>query len=258
LIFFQVSISQKNNKNSKMKKIAIFVEGDTEFYFVEKLVHEIAGYGKIRLVMSKQHGGSIHFVRSSGAPEDVALLEIALTNCCGDGKVKSFILERKEKLANEGYSYIIGLQDLFPLQLADLDKFEEELSKGLDASTVPIRICIAVKEIEAWFLNEAKHFEVIDPTLTNQRIIEGTGFDPASGDAETSVKHPAFLLDKIYKLASLKYKKHSNEIHRLIAALDFFELYNNVRNTSKSLDKFLREIDSVLHMEVGADDLQAG
>ncbi|WP_080405455.1 DUF4276 family protein [Burkholderia ubonensis] len=229
-----------------MKKVAIFVEGDTEFYFVEKLVQEIAGYGNVRLIMAKQHGNAIHFVRENGAPEGSAKLEIYLVNCSFDGKVKPFILERGEQLKNKGYTYIIGLQDLYPKGFDELDKFEAGLAKGLDKVPVPVTICVAVKEIEAWFLNEAEHFTNIDPKLDFPTISREIGFDPKNGSAEDSINHPAGTLDKIYQIAGLRYKKHGSEIHRLIAALDFNTLYYEVRRKSKSLDRFLTEIDGAL------------
>lgn len=240
-----------------MKKVAIFVEGDTEFYFVEKLVQEIAGYGKVRLVMVKQHGNTIHFVKENGAPEDVAKLEIFLVNCCCDGKVKPFIVERGERLKNQGYTYIIGLQDLYPKPIADLEKFEAGLAKGLEQVPIPVKICVAVKEVEAWFLNEVEHFSEIDEALDRQSIVDGIGFDPASDSAELTVNHPAGLLNKIYKIAGLRYQKHGSEIHRLVAALNFEALYFDVRGKSLSLDKFLSEIDAVLAIETEAAPMAA-
>ncbi|OUL74731.1 DUF4276 family protein [Paraburkholderia hospita] len=229
-----------------MKKVAIFVEGDTEFFFVEKLVQEVAGYGKVRLVMVKQHGNTIHFVKTNGAPGDVAQLEIYLVNCSCDGKVKPFIVERGERLKNKGYTSIIGLQDLYPKGLEHLEKFEQGLARGLEHVPIPVTICVAVKEIEAWFLNEVEHFKEIDPQLDRPTIANATGFDPGADDAEQTVNHPAGTLDKIYQLAGLRYKKHGNEIHRLIAALDFGSLYYDVRAKSTSLDKFLCLIDDAL------------
>ncbi|WP_186076898.1 DUF4276 family protein [Burkholderia gladioli] len=240
-----------------MKKIAIFVEGDTEFYFVEKLVHEIAGYGNVRLVMVKQHSNTIHLVRENGAPEDKAKLEIFLVNCACDGKVKPFILERGEHLKNKGYTSIIGLQDLYPKPLDDLDKFEAGLAKGLENVPVPVTICVAVKEIEAWFLNEAEHFTKIDPALDCATISNKTGFDPVSTNAENSINHPAGTLDEIYKIAGLRYQKRANEIHRLMAALDFHTLYFEVREKSRSLDKFLTEIDVILQIDPEAEPIAA-
>lgn len=240
-----------------MKKVAIFVEGDTEFYFVEKLVHEVAGYGNIRLVMFKQHNNTIHLVRENGVPEELAKLEILLVNCACDGKVKPFILERGQQLKNKGYTSIIGLQDLYPKPLNDLRKFEAGLAKGLENVPIPVTICVAVKEIEAWFLNEAEHFTKIDPKLDCATISHEIGFDPANTNAEDSINHPAGTLDDIYKIAGLRYQKRAKEIHRLISALDFSILYYTVRGKSKSLDKFLTEIDVMLQIDPEVEPIAA-
>ncbi|AFT90270.1 DUF4276 family protein [Paraburkholderia phenoliruptrix] len=232
-----------------MKKVAIFVEGDTEFYFVAKLVQEVAGYGNVRLILAKQHGNTIHFIKEAGAPADVAPLEIFLVNCCCGEKVKSAILESGQLLKNKGYTKVIGLQDLFPKTLEELEKFEAGLAVGLDKAPLPVKICVAVKEVEAWFLNEAAHFPKIDPKLGSETIAQAVGFNPEKDNAELTIKHPAVTLNKIYELAGLQYKKHGSQVHRLVAALDFDSLYHKVRETSLSLNKFLCELEQALHTE---------
>ena len=62
------------------KKIAIFVEGYTEFHLVERLLQEFCGYGRIRLECYKKHGPTVMLLRSSGAPEDSTEVLVQLTN----------------------------------------------------------------------------------------------------------------------------------------------------------------------------------
>lgn len=227
-----------------MKKVAIFVEGYTEFYFVERLVEEVAGWGKVRLELNKQHAGRMQYLRTVGAPEEVALLTIMLVNCCGDGSVKSFILERKSRLISAGYTYILGLQDLYPKQIVDLERFQLGILKGLEDPDICIEICIAVAEIESWFLNEVSHYLRVDPRLTCSLIKGELGFDPGAEDAEFSVRHPSRMLHDIYSLAGCSYKKNENDIKSLVGSLDYNELYENVRARSASLSLFFDRIDS--------------
>lgn len=232
-----------------MKKVAIFVEGYTEFYFVERLIEEVAGWGKVRIHLARQHGGMLNIIKTSGAPEDVAILTIMLVNCCGDGSVKSFILERKSRLTQQGYTYVLGLQDLYPKTLENLEKFKAGISMGLDDPDIKIEICIAVAEVESWFLNEASHFMKIDQLLTGGFIKSNVGFHPVDDCAETSVRHPARMLHDIYVLVGGQYKKREDEVKRLVDMLDYGELYETVRAKSSSLDFFFRRVDSFFEVK---------
>jgi hypothetical protein len=232
-----------------MKKVAIFVEGYTEFYFVERLIEEVAGWGKVRIHLARQHGGRLDIIKSTGAHEDVAVLEIMLVNCCGDGSVKSFILERKSRLIQSGYTYVLGLQDLYPKTLVDLEKFKRGIAIGLADADIKIEICIAVAEVESWFLNEATHFLKMDEVLTGDHIKSTVGFHPVNECAELEVRHPARLLHDIYVLVGQQYKKREDEVKRLISILDYVELYETVRFKSESLDFFFNRVDSFFEME---------
>lgn len=229
-----------------MKKVAIFVEGYTEFFFVQRMIEELAGYGGVRFELMMNRDGRIIFLKHAGAPEEAASLYVMLVNCCGDGTVKSCIMERKQHLMNVGYTEILGLQDLFPLPLQDLARLEEGISKGLQLEGIKISMYIAVAEIEAWFLNEATHYLRVHECLTSEVILEHTQFDPKNHNAETTIRHPAVLLDKIYTLAGLKYKKRQAEMHRLIATLDYTEIYTEVRENSASLNKFLTGLEEAI------------
>jgi len=228
-----------------MKKVAVFVEGWTEFFFVARLIEEMAGFGRVHLRMEHQHGGTPHLYRKVGAPEEAAEIEVLLMNCCGDGKVKSYILERRQLLINRGYSFVIGLQDLFPKPLGDWEKFEAGLNQDLDDDPrVKIVMALQVMEAEAWFLNESKHYEKIHPRLTIPYVKAVAEFDPLSDPAETKVPHPAKLLDRIYKSVDLGYAKRESEVRRTVDALDYEELFVTVRAMSKSLSGFLSQLET--------------
>lgn len=226
-----------------MKKIAIFVEGWTEFIFVARLLEEMQGFGKVHLELKTQHGGLFHDYRSQGVPDEFAEFWVLLVNCCCDGKVKPAILERRDLLINSGYELVIGLQDLHPKPFVDWQRVEDGLNSGLADHALKVRISLEVMEAEAWFLNESTHFEKLDPSLTIQRIAESTGFNPASDIAESGVPLPAKMLERIYRLAELRYDKKQAEIHRTVAALDFSEIYLTVRSMSKSLDRFFSHLE---------------
>jgi hypothetical protein len=229
-----------------MKKIAIFVEGQTELHFVHRLVTEIAGYGVARVDLWIHRGGVFSPIRSEGPPEEFADVLVMIVNCGGDASVKSSILERRELLAAKGYTVIMGLLDLFPKTLAEKERFEAGLAKGLEFPGQTIKIFLAIAEVEAWFLSESTHFERVDSALSLDRIRAEIGFDPASPTIENDVPHPATKLKQIYALVNRPYRKREAETHSMVSHLDFDEMYTTVRSVSGSLDAFISCLESAI------------
>jgi|SRR5690348_5413355 len=230
-------------------KIVICVEGWTEFHFVSKLVEEMAGYQKIHQDLYCQEG-SFYLYGKRGVPEDNAEINLLLVNCCSDGKVKSFILERLDLFVNKGYSAILGLQDLLPRQYKEWQIMESTLNKGLDNYGINVSITLQVMECEAWFLNESTHFIKIDPALTPENILAHTGFNPVADCAESEIPHPAVLLDEIYRIVGLRWdKRRDSDIPRTINSLDYDEIFVTVREMSRSLDTFLKKLEEIIVFE---------
>ncbi|MFV3331887.1 hypothetical protein ACNFIA_13220 [Pseudomonas sp. NY15437] len=97
-----------------MKKIAIFVEGQTELELTCRLILEIAGRRGVTLEIKDQHRGSLRFIEMRGniqagqAPE----IYVLLVNCNTDNQVKSQIRDQHASLTANGYTKIIGLRDV--------------------------------------------------------------------------------------------------------------------------------------------------
>lgn len=230
-----------------MSKSAIFVEGHTEFYFVAKLIEEVAGNGHFHLDMRLQHGGKLHQYQERGALTGDARFEIMLVNCGSGEKVKSFIQERQSELINKGYQTIIGLQDVYPLSIEDLERLKVGLSRGLDLARANIKICLAIMEIESWFIEESTHFERINPNLSIQKIKDELGFD-LENDSVESIRHPKIFLGSIYKLVDESYDTREHTIHKVVESLDFDRLYTVAREKSKSLNLFLDEVEAIFNI----------
>jgi hypothetical protein len=91
------------------KKIACFVEGQTEQIFVEKLFQEIAGYKKISIETFKFQGGKGNRRIQPLKPSIVkdAPFFLLLYNCDCDSQVLSDIKDQQESLTNRGYEKIL-------------------------------------------------------------------------------------------------------------------------------------------------------
>jgi len=240
-----------------MKRLAVFVEGQTELHFAQKLIEEIAGYGKIKFELKRLRAGAIHDLRSIGPDNDIAQMNIMIVDCGGDGSVKSAILERANLLASKGYSEIIGLLDLFPKPVENLEKYEQGLSTGLDDYGINIRIFVAVKEIEAWFLDEHTHFSKISEKLTPSEVERISGFHPENGRAEAEVNHPASLMKVIYRAAGTDYRKREADTFRILSYLDFGEIYLSVREKSRSLSQFIDGVEGFMQISTPSEQCSA-
>lgn len=225
------------------KKFAVFVEGLTEQEFTIRLLTELAGRHGITFELHRQHQGSLSFseLRSHETP----VIHVLVANCCNDGQVKSQIKDRYQSLKLAGYSLIIGLRDIYPFCHDDIAKLEENLLVGLPCDDdLPIHIHLAVMEIEAWFLEEVKHFSRIDKNISIDELI-ASGFDHTKIRAY-ELPHPAETLSKIYQSVGKGYSKNKRQVQRTIDALDYEELYVNTCQKAPSLASFIASLEAGL------------
>jgi hypothetical protein len=224
-----------------MKKVAVFVEGQTEQIFAQKLIEQVISPGKVTVTTYQLRGGAkyarklILLKSQPDAQQPAYYFEIY--DCGGDAKVKDDIIENSQSMKQKGFSLIIGLRDVYPngSKIARLRKY---LHFGIPAG-VPARIVLAVNEVEAWFLAEENHYPKIDPKLTLAAVNAVAGVD-VSRDSTEAIAHPAETLKLIYK-----YSKSKNSVSRIVNALDYANLYINVRQRNRSLAELLTHLDSI-------------
>jgi hypothetical protein len=231
-----------------MKKLAIFVEGQTEQLFVCKLLKEIAG-NKLSLEVRKAAGGCriprIAVIEIQDPITSDTKFYVLIHNSSNDDRVTSDIRDQHSSLQSNGYEMIIGLRDVYPKSYADIPLMEMGSRFAFRGFTIPAQVVLAIMEIESWFLAEWNHFAKVSPILTPEEISRDLGFNPKIDNMELR-SHPAEDLDNIYKIANLRYKKTENQVHRIISNLDYEFLYLNLINRVTSLGKFVGLIDAFL------------
>jgi len=235
-----------------MSKFAVFVEGFTEQEFTIRLLTELAKNIGIVLEIQKQHQGTLSFVELRTSHINVQHTNpvyVLIVNCCTDTQVKQQIKDNYAWLSNQGYSLIVGLYDIYPLQHHEIQNVMDALPLGLPTGVIPIELHLAILETEAWFLEELTHFSRISKSITTKEIV-ANGFDYSSYPAYT-LTHPAQTLDKIYKSAGFSYtdkkgKKSGKRIRRTVDALSFSELYGNTRHKAPSLDQFIISLENAI------------
>ena len=233
-----------------MKKIAFFVEGQTEQIFISEFLNQFFSEHKKVIKtrqMRKLHGNvSIESI-TTNEPKDYF---IVIYDCGTDGKVKSDILENSQKFKESGFYYIIGLQDFFNPQRKKTGVTVQQLKKGLNFGldqVIPTEIFLAVQEIEAWFIAEENHYEAILPDFSLDSINAIAGINIKTDDSE-KISHPAVLLDKIYKAGGRTsgYSKNEHIVRDIVRRLDFTNLYLNVRKRNNSLNELLTCLDGLI------------
>ena len=238
-----------------MKKIAIFVEGETELEFVSKFLKEVIGQKNISIDSYKCFGGKKTnrwdelLAKSSITDEKYyALIYVSST----DNKVNYDIKKKLPTLKAQGFNQIVGLKDLRgeqnsqKMSLADLPKIELA-SKVIEKYCSPLstHIVIAVMEIETWFLAETNHYACIDEKLTKTKIlseIDNLRFNPYIDDL-TLIPQPAEYLKKLYQIAGKSYSKKRVHRERTIECLDYANIYIVLKNRVVKLKELVIEID---------------
>lgn len=231
-----------------MKKIAIFVEGQTEQLFVEKLINQIADTNEIVIEARKLTGGNRTipgWIRLwTSASSTGRAYFFLIVDSGGDNTVKSDIRDNYQRLVSEGYNVIIGIRDVYPqVVYSDIPKLRSMLNYGMRTVPIQVGFVLGVMEIETWFICEYTHFGRVDPTLTTAVIKSNLGFDPAVDDVQLRAI-PSDDLDKIYQLVGHQYQKDYNSIQVLLNQLDYTLLYCDVRNRLPDLNALIESIDT--------------
>lgn len=231
-----------------MRRMAFFVEGQTEQIFVNRLIRYLLGPKQTNIIQKRVRGGT------NSPKEEITrhlslsrepIYEVLIIDCGADNRVKSEMLENIENLSENNYQYLIGLRDLYPLPIEEytlLHKGLQFLPQRLKKIPVRFEIVVAVREIETWFLAESTHFQKIDKKLTGEYIQKKLGFNPALIDPIVR-KHPADDMNRIYQLAGQSYAKKYNQTAKIIHSLDIKQIMGPLRKRITGLNDLITVIE---------------
>ncbi len=248
-----------------MKKIAFFVEGQTEQIFIEKLVSEIVkeqsskGNVKLHVILEK-------FLGKGKSPKNISpkipntpdpTHHLYILDCSNDDGVRNRILEFYNSPTSTKVNEIIGLRDLYPKPLSKLVDLKDEILNGKTLKggkkTPSLRpntkFVIAVREIEDWFLAECNHYTCIDPSLTLDAIqVASLGFNPCTDDLTTRTNEASKDLHDVYQLATPKkgYNKNKDRVEKTVDCLDYTHIRTGVRSKFPALNELIEVIEAFL------------
>jgi len=233
-----------------MKKFAVFVEGQTEQFFIEHLLDQVAGRKSIAIEKRQAYGGQttkrkLKLIQAAATNSDYKYY-VQIVDCGSDNRVKSDVVENYEGLVRQGFEAIIAVRDVYPeFTHAEIPKLRNGLRYGVKTKPVEVTFILGVMEIETWFIGEATHFERMDASLTVPHIRTELGFDPSADDIQLRA-HPAKDLHAIYCLAGLAYNKSRNNIQRTVNVLDYDRIYMELGSRIPDLGLLNEAIDQFL------------
>ena len=233
---------------TEMKKIALFVEGQTDQIFMEKLIREIIGKHGFSITNFKFFGGKKNirkpFLITTRNTRADTEFYFVIYDCGGDDRVQSDIRERLDSLRKESFSLVIGIRDVYPE--INITKLKQYLYYGISGiSDILIKIILAVNEIEAWFLAEETHYHKISDKITLEIANKIAGIDVSKHNTEI-IPHPSDTLKQIYIKGGTTYDKSKWKVQRTVEALNYENLYMSVRNRNKSLNELLTCLDGLI------------
>ena len=223
-----------------MRKVAVFVEGQTELVFVREFLVKWFDYDCKKIGFSCYNLHNNEFCDTSYQYGDESSENYYLiVNVGNDNSVLGKILARMQFLVKRNYDIIIGLRDMYSDQYIKdakgreikdditqmhIDAVKEQITAINDGDKIHFHF--AIMEIEAWLLGMHQYLEALDSKLTTAYINENIGLD-LNKDPETTIFHPAVELGRIYELVGKKYGKHDSDISAIMSKLtqdDFLDL----------------------------------
>jgi hypothetical protein len=233
-----------------MKKIAIFVEGQTEQLFIEKLLEEAAGKNNIAIEKRQAFGGQstkrkLKLVEASKLDSGHRYFA-QIIDCGSDNNVKSDIRDQYDGLIAQGFETILGVRDAYPdTTHADIPLLRRGLRLYLKTVPIEVKFVLGVMEIETWFIAEYTHLQKLHSSLTPSLVKARLGFDPSTEDIQLR-PHPTEDLDSIYHLAGLKYAKDKNRVQRTVSVLDYERIYLELPSKLPDLKTLVETITNFL------------
>jgi hypothetical protein len=230
-----------------MRKIAIFVEGNTELIFVREYLRKRFEYEDLEVECRKRQFGRFDKVPFP-VPNPNAKYHFRIIDSGSDARVLDDILEDEKLLINLGYQKIIGLRDMYSENYLKEIKHQRKVNPELNQKFIDrfnarinreaknpqqIHFHFAIMELEAWFLGIPELWE--RKGISNQSIKEKLGFDLSTIDPETTILHPAETIKDILKIINEPYRKQVSEVESLMSCIekqDFEDLQNSQKCNS--------------------------
>ncbi len=232
-----------------MLKVGIFVEGQTERIFVEKLLDEYLTHPYITIEAVRLLGNEVSIVKKQNTHSGTQYYFL-IHDVSGDGRVVSALLERAPGMITEkNYKRLLALRDLYPWKRQEKLEVINSINNEFKRHSFghKLRIILAVMEIEAWFLADYNLFSRVNQKLSPNFIKDKLKIDLFRDNPEL-YDRPATIVDRIFRLSGEKYKKREKQSYKICYNIDYAFLCcsDEVHQKISSFKYFLRCIDESL------------
>ncbi|MBM4032596.1 MAG: DUF4276 family protein [Planctomycetes bacterium] len=213
-----------------MKKIAVFVEGQSEQIFVRSLLQCALGHQPISfqcIQLAGDHDRQVPYSFLNPA----AVAYFLIVNVGSDERVLSAVKERERALFAQGYTGIIALRDMYSQaydnraggQIKD-EVTDAFLHAALAAVATmsragDISLHFAIMEFEAWLLAMGNLLCRAFPALTPEVVQAELGCRLSDIDRQTHFYRPSRHLDRMLRSVGAEHDKSRKELERICAAL---------------------------------------
>ena len=237
-----------------MRRVAIFVEGQSELIFIRNILFRLIDPAKLSfecITLQRYAKRGVLYPYTSPEPR----VHFLIVNAGNDTSVVSAISERESNLFQRGFIEIIGLRDMYcqayhkrspGIIRKDLSRqFIDNHNNVIQRMSKPdhIHLFFSIMELEAWFLSMYGIFEKIEPTLTLEHIEGELGYNLREIDPQTAFYRPSNAIRDVLALCGERYTKSADEIERITQAIDIDDIRIGFENDRcQSLKDFYEKI----------------
>ena len=187
-----------------MRKICVFVEGQTEQIFVREFLLKWFEYSHLSLECH-QIIGSQTITAEYDYINPEADYHYQIVNVGNDNRVLSWLLDRVDGLKREGYELIVGLRDMY-------GQYYRKKSSVIDLDLNKQIISAAYEEIQERLQKNAAMVSISEDDLNNIYNIED--------DVEQTIYHPADTLNKVFNIVGSTYEKHKSDANSIVGFME--------------------------------------
>lgn len=214
-----------------MRKVAVFVEGQTELIFVREMLLKIFLYQNVSIecytLFNDRSFNTTEYKASSPNPT----VYYQIINVGNDSRLLSALLNREKKLWNDGFDRIVAVRDMYSRNYRELAT-NHQISAFLNHQFVngvqeqlklraekpdQIFFHFAIMEVEAWFWGYKEIFPRLHADFTHEFITAHLGTSFLTMDPETALFHPAKDLEDMLCLRGIEYDKSKGSIYSLLS-----------------------------------------
>ncbi len=147
---------------------------------------------------------------------------------------------------------MLGLRDVYPQSRSEIPLIRRAVDRVLPKGSVAVDIVLAIMEIEAWFLAEYTHFELLYTGITLEKVNIAIGDDAQTLDVE-NIAHPSETLNTVYKLVGRGYRKKKDQVSDIVDAIDYDRLYVELPERVSALKCLCAHLDLFLSSEMAPE-----